>query len=828
MQRCCAGSRQMKEQETAERRQVTILHADIVNSTALVDRLDPEEVMGIMQKYLDTCRAIVSEFHGVLAGYTGDGFEAYFGYPAAREDAATEALNAAIQVVRLLAGRDSELPFECRMGIATGRVVVDQPGIQGIGRNVLAFGVTPTLAARLQQSADPGGIRIDNATMKLCEGKFTFRSVGPVPLKGFDDAHEVWEVVEPLQPGRRFIMSGLSPYVGRQAELQLLLSRWQCVLSGEGQVVVLHGEPGMGKSRLVYELQKSLPGNSGSIFQFQCLSQFTSTALHPWIHSVQHFANVMQSDGVDVKLAKMTDYLDRRLGFTPEVIAICAKLMGLAPAEVGNTSERTTPHISRLQGVLVDHLIASSRSAPLFLLIEDIQWIDASTMNLVQSLVEVAGAERILLVMTSRSGKVPWFNYPHVTSLSLTRLGSGSVMELIASLASDGRHAFSKAVKEKIRQKSDGNPLFVEELTKHYMELATSDHLDAADIQNDDMVPNLLQGSLMERIDNAGKCKEVAQLASVIEKEFDRDILADLSQTDHQAVQEHLDALAELRIIRRLHQGKRVSYEFCHALLRDAVYSSLLKPTRRRTHRGIAEYFARDRGAVQNVPSEIIAYHYECGGDHENAFRNWLAAGQHALQTGATGEAANLFEKASKTAAVIGEKPENLEDIATMYLSYGLALNASRGVGANPISCFRKAEELGAKLQNTELTLEALHWQFGLHFNAGQLIESSAAALKMKQQGTSLDHGTATASGCQGLGMTQFMLGNFIEARKEFEFGLKAGGGHVSGVHCFPSMSLSYLAWTLLCSETRRRRKPARIAQSKAPGRSFRMRWRRL
>ena len=788
----------MREQETAERRQVTILLADIVNSTALVDHLDPEEVMGMMQTYLDSCRAIVAEFHGVLAGYTGDGFEACFGYPVAREDAAVEALNAAIRVARLLAVPDSRLPFHCRIGIATGHVVVDQPGIHGIGRNLMAFGATPTLAARLQQLADPGSILIDDTTMKLCEGRFAFRSIGSKHLKGFEGDHQVWEVVESLRPGLRFILSGLSPYVGRGAEIQLLASRWQSALAGEGQVIVLHGEPGMGKSRLVYELQRSLPRNSGSIFQFQCLNQFTSTPMHPWIHSVERFANILQSDSVDDKLAKLEGYLGRRLGFAQEIVATCANLMGLVPTDAGHVAERSPQNLTRLQAALVDYLLTASRNVPLFLLVEDMQWIDASTMNLLQSLIEVTGTERILLVITCRSGNVPSFNYPYVTSLSLTKLDRSSVAELIAKLTSGGRHALSAAVTEKIRQRSDGNPLFVEELTKHYLELATLDHLDAAIAQQDHSVPNLLQGALMERIDNAGKCKEIAQLSSVIGRDFDREILVDLLESDHEIVQEQLDTLTELRIIHRFSHGNRISYEFCHALLRDAVYSSLLKPTRRRTHHGVAEYFGRGRGAAQNVPSEIVAYHYERGNDHGNAFRYWLAAGQHALRTGATEEAANLFAKALKTVSVIGETPDNLEDLATLHLSYGLALNASRGVGANPISHFRKAEELSTKLGNTELTLEALSWQFGLHFNAGELLSSRAPALKMKQLGTSLNHPTAIASGCQGLGMVQFMLGNFLAARAELELGLKAGGEVVSGVHCYPSMCLSYLAWTLL------------------------------
>jgi len=788
----------MKDQQTAERRQVAILNADIVNSTELVDQLDPEEIMGIMQRYFDSCRSIVEESHGVLAGFTGDGFEAYFGYPLAREDYAAEAVSAALQVIRLLAQRDSGLPFNCRIGVATGHVVVDQPGIEGLGRNILAFGSTPTLAARLQQLANPGTVYVNQVTMKLCESRFSFRRVGAVRLKGFENDHEVWEVIEPRPPGQRFTFTGLSPYVGRSAELQLLASRWDSALTGEGQVVLLHGEAGIGKSRLVHEFQRSLPRNNGTILQFQCLSQFTSTPLHPWITSVQRFARILQDDSADTRRAKIDQYLAHTLGLSNEVVAACASLMALAPAGERTPHEQSALNMTRLQGILVDHLVSSSWNAPLLILVEDIQWSDASTMNLLQSLAERIRNARIMLIMTSRSDKVPVFTFSNVTSLALTKLSGSAVMELIAGLISARRHSLDPAVAEQIRSRSDGNPLFVEELTRHHIELAESGQVDMEMAQYDHSVPDVLQGPLMERIDKAGQCKETAQLASVIEREFDLEMLSALSEGDDEIVRQHLDTLTELQIIHRMSHGTRVTYQFSHALLRDAIYSSLLNPVRRRAHRNVADYFARDREDVQNAPSEIIAYHYERGESPENAFRYWLAAGQQAMRTGATAEAVDLLSKAGRMAVLIGEKPDNLEALATMYMSHGLALNASRGVQADPLSYFRKVEELSARLENTQLTLEALDWQFGLHLNAGEIVASMTPALKMKQLGANLDDRTAIASGCQGLGMAQFMLGNFPEARKEFEFGLKANEGHVSGVHCYPSMSLSYFAWTQL------------------------------
>ncbi len=783
----------MKRLHTAERRQVTILHVDIVNSTALVDELDPEEHMRLMQSYLSSCKTIVDEFHGTLAGYTGDGFEAYFGYPNAREDAAPEAVNAAIRIGEMLA-EDSVFPFDCRIGIATGRVVVDQPGIRDVGRNLLAFGAIPHLAARLEQSADPGHVLVDRPTKKLCEHKFDFRSIGSVHLKGFAEDFEVFELGKPLQPGHRFSSSHLSPYVGRRAELQLLVSRWQSAVGGDGQVVVVLGEPGIGKSRLVHELQRTLAIDDTTIVKFQCLNQFTATPLHPWIHSVERFSNVLHDDTAAVKQAKISTYLKETLSFTPDVIGMAMRLMGLSQ-ERSSIDYSPKQMLSGLQNTLVDHLLGCARSTPLFVLVEDMQWADASTRTLLQSFVELIGAEKVMLVMTTRPEDAPTFRPPYVTTLSLTKLDGHSVMELIARLSATRLPNLSDSISEKIKQSSGGNPLYVEQLTEHYLELPTSAEADISAFEQDDLVPNLLQGSLMERIDKAGRSKEAAQLASVIGKDFDLDILTALSENAPDVVQRQLNELADLKILVRFRQGERDTYEFSHALLRDAVYSSLLRTARREMHLKIAHHFSRH--GAQNVPPEIIAHHFECSDDRRNALHYWLAAGQHALRTGATDESAKLLGKALKMAGSLAEAPEILDDLTTLNLSYGLALNYSRGVAANPLKYFRRAEELSTKLGNTELTLEALDWQFGLHFNAGELTSSKAPAEKMKQLGLNLNHPTAIAGGCQGLGMAKFMLGHFREAREEFELGLRSAGERVSGVHCYPSMSLSYLAWTL-------------------------------
>jgi class 3 adenylate cyclase len=778
---------------SAERRQVTVLHVDIVNSTALVDHLDPEAVMAIMQAYLEDCKVIVSRFHGALSAYTGDGFEAYFGYPIGKEDSAANAVYAAIAILEMMTVSIDRLPFECRMGIATGQAVVDQPGISGVGRNVLAFGSVPHLAARLEQSARPNRVLVDRVTKKMCEGRFAFTNIGFLRLKGFNDEFEAWEVQEAFGRAMRFAASELSPFVGRDAEIQLLLSRWQAVRAGFGQVVVLIGEPGIGKSRLAYEQQKLLRTESGATFRFQCLPQFISSPLHPWVHNVKRFASIQQNDTTEESAGKLSRYF-AKIGLSSRATSICAKLMGLESIDATTPDHANENMLLAIQNELIAHIVSRAQAGPIFLLVEDVQWIDASTMYLMQALIRAANKQKILILMTSRPEGNPFSAQSNVTSLILPKLDSDSISQLIGKLAAHKHRSLSRQALASIEQRSEGNPLFIEEFTKHYLELEDSAKSDLSKPEKE--IPNLLQSLLMARIDRAGEGKKLAQLASVIGSDFNLEILEDLSQEPREEVQQQLSELVNLGILRNA-DSEKISYQFSHALLKDAIYSSLLRATQRQLHLQIAEYLEGDENSGHKVSAEIIAYHFELGGDNNKAFHSWLNAGQRALQAGATEEAAELLARALKLSSVLEQTMENMESLMQLYSSYGVALNASRGIAANPILYHKKAEELSAKLGHTEMQLEALDWQFGLHFNAGELVSSKAPSERIKEIGYKLNHTIAIASGCQGLGMTQFMLGNFIEARNEFELGLMTGKDSISTIHCFPSMSLSYFAWTL-------------------------------
>ena len=786
----------MKLKETAERRQITVLHCDIVNSTAIVDALDPEDVLAVMESNLSNWVRIVEACRGIFVSYTGDGFHAYFGYPIAREDAAADAVSAGLEVAQMFAKQDNvvQRELECRVGIATGQVVVGRPSVPQIGQHFVAFGSVPTMAARLEQAATPGCVLVDRSTMRLASNQFQFSEIGLVPAKGFSQDVSAWEAVQERRPVRRFNTSDLTPYVNRAHELGMLSDRWQSVMAGRGQVVILEGEPGIGKSRLVYEFEQSLGSHLETAFRFQCSSQNTSTALHPWFHWVLRHGDIRQQDSAETIHAKLDESLHESLGFSQEVVSTSEAVMGVQHADVdqqdGSSSQKV---LSRLQRALVRNIINAAKDAPLYVLVEDVHWMDASTEGLIRLLAARLSRKKVFLMLTCRPQRVPSFDHAHVTKLILGKLEDEAVSELVAKVFKGGDETIDQSALMSTIGKCEGNPLFVEELSKHYLEQKSPDSLAAAQRSRAADLPVLLQASLLERIDAAGEGKEIAQLASVIGREFDRDILVQLAEQPEADVDAMLDQLGALGILSPNAFNDRAYFTFRHALLREAVYSSLLSKARETIHLRVARLLVDAR---QTYSAETIARHFEHGGDHSSAFDYWLEAGQHALGSGATTEAVNLLGSALRMTRRLTERDKRLDDLASANLSYALALNASHGVVAEPIKYFRKAEKLAARVNKTEMLLESLDWQFGMQFNAGELGAARLPAQKIKRLGVALDDSRALASGSQGLGMVYFMRGELTKARREFEQGLEAAADYVSGVHCFPSMSLSYLAWT--------------------------------
>ena len=463
-------------EECAERRQVTILHCDIVNSTEVVDSLDPEEVLMLMEGYLDRWIELVEQHRGTFADYTGDGFQAYFGYPHAHEDAAIDAVSAALAVSNIFS--DTENPvqkeLQCRIGVATGRVVVAQAGVEKIARTLVAFGSVPCLAARLEQAANPGHILIDSATVTLAQGQFVLREVGTIPAKGFKNDVLAWEVVRKRRPGHRFDSSQLSPYVGRDQQLRILKERWQLAAVGSGQAVLVGGEPGIGKSRLAFEFEQSVANQVGQVFRFQCSNLNTSTPLHPWFHWLQQIADISEQDDASVARSKLRARVLEQFGFSEKLGQISEVIMGhataLAESIEGIASEKL---LEMLQQTLVEDFARTAARAPILLFVEDVHWMDASTEGAIELLLERIGDYQILLIMTARPDNAPEFTRANVTKLQLSPLDERAVDRLVETFLSEtGGEPAANALMTTIR-KCEGNPLYVEEFTKHYLEKAS-------------------------------------------------------------------------------------------------------------------------------------------------------------------------------------------------------------------------------------------------------------------------------------------------------------------------------------------------------------------
>ncbi len=788
--------------EGAERRQVTMLHCDIVNSSAYVNRFDPEQTLAMMRAFVDKCRSIVETNSGTFVNYTGDGFQAYFGYPVAHEDDAVDAVSAALQVIQTLEDRDDSIPddLKCRIGIATGRVVVSQADVQKMGQPVVSFGTTAHLATRLEQAAKPGGMLIDVATQQLCGDRFVVSDRQLIDAKGFDEPIAAWEVFRDKPTDRRFAAGGLSPFVAREAELELLRDRWKAVLAGSGQSVLVSGSAGIGKSRLVHEFRRTVAKNQVGIYQFQCSRQHASAPLHPWVRNVQRFAGIDErQDRADMR-SRLRNYLTRTLGLPDDLFEPSAQLFGLADAALDTTAATAAAtaetQLRVLQQALVKTLHDAAKRFPILVLVEDVQWIDASTLKVIQSLIETVADAPILLLITSRAGEEPELDRERLTRIDLSALDDAAVKELISTLMQNADVEADRINAEDIWRKCDGSPLYVEELTRHALSTAGRTGSTATSLSSDELVPNVLQGPLMHNLDEAGDGKIIAQVAAVVGVDFDHHLIANLLEQSDQAIAKGLSGLIDTGVLSQTTFGNRTVYRFRHALLLDAVYSTLLHSHRRSMHLRVAEYFAGEQAGAESGAADLVAHHFQNAGDSERAFRYWVIAGNRALASGATKEAANLFRHALELVSELDESTETLRQIAELYSSLGYAVHQSEGAAANPVEYYHMAEKLFTEIERFDDAILSMSWQFGLYSNAGNILTSQEPGRRMKALGLKRGDTLSVAAGCQALGMSKFWQGEFGQARKEFEQGLETAVDMVSGAHCFPSMSQCYLGWS--------------------------------
>jgi class 3 adenylate cyclase/predicted ATPase len=632
------GSRQRKgSQETGERRQVTLLFCDLVGSTELATRVDPEEMRDVMRAYQATCAEAIRPFEGNIAQTLGDGLLVYFGYPEAHEDDAQRAVRAALAIVSAIADTDGELHriwADCavRIGIHTGLVIAGEVGPWDTRLDMAITGEAPSIAARLQELAGRNQVMVGPTTRSLVEGYFQLAELGPHVIKGMHEPMPIWRVVGRTASNSRFKPHSGSkgtPFVGRRPQLDALHRLWKKACEGDGQLVVLSGAAGIGKSRLVQAFRAELDEQRPLCLQYHCSPYFQNTALYPMVAHLQHAAGIRHEDPARLKLRKLSRLLGPLSPHFAEDIALLGRLLQIPdmvlPDQADRTPERLLDDTVR---VLLDRALGVAGEAPALLFLEDAHWIDRTTMRLVNALLGRLRGERVLAIITHRTNfPAEWSPDVEVQTLLLERLGLEDSRSIVQHLA---EHTLGDHVKREIVARSDGIPLFVEELTKAVLE---SNDGDAPS------VPMSLRDSLVARLDHLGSLKRVAQLGACIGRRFPYQLLRLVSDVDAEDLQRGLDRLVAAELLARSGEPPDASFDFKHALIQSAAYESLLRSERKQVHAAIARDLAIYYPQACETEPEVVAHHLTAAGEHAGAVNYWFRAGQLAQQRSAHFEA---------------------------------------------------------------------------------------------------------------------------------------------------------------------------------------------
>lgn len=654
----------------AERRQLTVVFADLVGSTALAARLDPEETHGVLRAFQDAAAGEIARFEGHVAKFMGDGVLAYFGWPRAHEDEAERAVRAALALkaaVGRLKAPDGG-PLACRVGIATGLVVVGDLVGEGPAQEEAVAGEALNLAARLQQAAEPGAVVLDGATRRLLPRLFEFDELETPALKGLPGTVRSFRVRGEARVESRFEArqsAGPTPLIGRDQELALLLDRWETAKSGEGQAVLLTGEPGIGKSRIALAARERLRQEPRTSLSYFASPYHTETALWPVTEQLGRAAAFGRDDTPSAQLDKL-EALVARAGQDPAAAApFLARLMGIpadryAPLDV-------TPPVLRARSIelLLAQLEGLARQRPVLITLEDAHWLDPTTLEVFDAVVDRIQALPVLLVVTARPEFVSrWPSHAHVTLVSLNRLGARQAAGIVERVC--GGETLPPALLQQILARADGVPLFVEELTKAVLEAGLPRETADGDAGHGPLpvpaVPATLYASLMARLDRLNPVKELAQAAACIGRAFSRELLAAVADLDAGAVQTGLDRLVAAGLVHP--RGDGGSYAFKHALLQELARDSLLKVRRRELHRRIAAAIEAQRpGAAEGEP-EILAHHYAEAGLPGRAAPFRLAAARLAKARHATREATAHLEACLRSAEEAAEAGEDLRAVA--------------------------------------------------------------------------------------------------------------------------------------------------------------------
>ena len=785
----------------AERRHLTILFCDMVASTEYAYALDPEDFRHVMGNFLQTCGSVVRRHNGMVANYVGDAIKAFFGYPVAAEDDAERALLAGLEILdevaKLKQVRGQSL--QVRLGVASGEVVVGNfiGAPEGIPTD--AFGHAIHLAARLQTLAEPGTMLADAATFQAADGAIEFDEFGRHSLKGVADPVCVWRARQALPLHSRFARRPqLTKMVDRDEEMQQLITCWEEVtVSGQGDVMIVAGEPGIGKSRLLHELQ--LRQRISNQLMFQCSSAFENSTLHPFLTELRRQAGIEEDKTAASRLRRLKHALSVSTIPIETALPVFAKLMSIPYPErdalIDVSVERQRAVTKQ---VLIDWIAHIASTQPLLILFEDVQWVDRTSLELLDMLIEhLSSVPALVLVSIRIEHETLLSGREGLPRLHLTPLNNSDARALICEM--DQSELPSEDVMAFILHRAEGLPLYLEELTKGAMALGLSLNQSTATIgPRESEIPSSLQSWLLARLDRLGPAREIAQIAATIGREFSIDLLREISELDNEEVNAALASLMSAGLIVPKEDGRGQIHIFKHALLQQAAEGTLLREHSMQLHTLIAEAMEqRDHEALSSYP-EILAQHYTEGGVFDRAADCWLRAGVKAGKTWAKVEAARMFANGIAAAERLPESAERDRQILKLELERGDVLYAALGyVTSEGTEAYNRAIRLSQELNDPEASIRAHDGLFGTHLNSCRYLEAATEGDKLIEIGRSHDNLKALVLGLQFKGMSLFSRGQLTSARLHLEQALEHAGRAQEVGSDFPSMAMIYLSWAL-------------------------------